>query len=64
MQQRLAALKVDVRDAAPLQDRQGASKRVAIDKAAILHQPFVVRESAEITGCVTQISDGNIADSR
>jgi hypothetical protein len=53
VEQRFTALKVEVRDAAPSQDRQGARKCVAIDKAAILHQPFVVRESAEVTGCVT-----------
>jgi hypothetical protein len=64
MEQRLTALKIEVLDAAPTQDRQGASERVAINKTAILHQPFVVREGAKVASRVTKIGDRDIADSR
>src|SRR5262249_34828276 len=64
MQQRLAALKGQIADAAAVQDRQCSHERGAVDPATVANDALVPCIRAEIAGRVADVCDGNVTHRR
>src|SRR5215472_16447979 len=64
MYQRLTALKRQITNAAPVQDRQCAGECAGIDVARRARQRLVTGKAAEVACRVADVGDGKVADGR